>query len=179
MTMLAIQSSLTIDELKQKILKEMTRLSNQFDALDDATVDPVIHEYHPEIKPKVQVRKRIPSVRKQKRSHSPRYYLNEQYRGMSVGSAAMLAASRMGDTPFTASDIGKKIYDYRGVVRFSRMHSVIGSKFISDPRCVRVDRGVYMWDDGMQVSGTHDKKLSQLIDRKTDHPDVYPMMEVE
>ena len=183
--------TITIDELKKQIVAEMKRLSNQLDALEGVTGDPVIHEYKPEIiqapNPmagtkkalRLDDRKRIPSVRKQKRSHSPRYYLNEQYRGLTVGSAAMLAASRMGDTPFTASDIGKKIYDYRGVVRFSRMHSVIGSKFISDPRCVRVDRGVYMWDDGMQVSGTHDKKLSQLIDRKTDHPDVYPMMEVE
>ena len=186
--------TISIDQLKQEILKEMQRLNNQLAALDGITGDPVIHEYKPEIIQapdpmagrkkalRLDDRKRIPSVRKQKRSHSPRYYLNEQYRGMSVGSAAMLAAARMGDTPFTAQDLGKLIYDYRGVVRFSRMHSVIGSKLISDPRCVRIFRGKYRWDDGMQVSGTHDKKLSQLIDRKTDHPIVmdHPkMMEVE
>ena len=185
--------SVTINELKQKIDEEITRLRSQRNALDSITGDPVIHEYSPEIiqapKPmgsrlrekalRLDNRKRRISTPKKKREHPPRYYLNEQYRGMTVSGATLLAAARMGDEAFTATDIGKKIYDYRGVERVSRMHSVIGSSLTSDPRCVRVDRGRYMWDDGMRMAGTHDKKLEQLIDRKTDSPDQFGEIIVE
>jgi hypothetical protein len=170
--------TITINELKEKIIVEMKRLSNQLDALDGVTGDPVIHEYKPEIIqapnialglpiPKEEVkanakRKYIrssPTNMKKTTEHSARYYLNDQYRGLTVGAATILAASRMGDKPFRASDIGRKIYDYRGVTRFSNMHSVIGSTFERDERFVRVDRGVYMWDDNVQTTGTHNKKL--------------------
>ena len=185
--------TISIDQLKQEIVKEMTRLSNQLDALEGVTGDPVIHEYKPEIieapKPmgsrlrekalRLDNRKRRISTPKKKREHPPRYYLNEQYRGMTVSGATLLAAARMGDESFTATDIGKKIYDYRGVERVSRMHSVIGSSLTSDPRCVRVDRGRYMWDDGMRMAGTHDKKLEQLIDSKTDSPENFQEIVVE
>tara|TARA_Y100001947_G_scaffold133398_1_gene120143 strand:+ start:59 stop:637 length:579 start_codon:yes stop_codon:yes gene_type:complete len=185
--------TISIDQLKQEIVKEMTRLSNQLDALEGVTGDPVIHEYKPEIieapKPmgsrlrekalRLDNRKRRISTPKKKREHPPRYYLNEQYRGMTVSGATLLAAARMGDEAFTATDIGKKIYDYRGVERVSRMHSVIGSSLTSDPRCVRVDRGRYMWDDGMRMAGTHDKKLEQLIDSKTDSPENFQEIVVE
>ena len=183
--------TVSINELKEEILKEMKRLSNQLTALDSITGDPVIHEYKPEIieAPKPMAgrkkaytldnRKRRISSHKKKREHAPRHYLNEQYRGMTVSGATLLAAARMGDEAFTATDIGKKIYDYRGVERVSRMHSVIGSSLTSDPRCVRVDRGRYMWDDGMRMAGTHDKKLEQLIDSKTDSPENFQEIVVE
>ena len=185
--------TVSINELKEEIVKEMKRLSNQLTALDSITGDPVIHEYKPEIieapKPmgsrlrekalRLDNRKRRISTPKKKREHPPRYYLNEQYRGMTVSGATLLAAARMGDEAFTATDIGKKIYDYRGVERVSRMHSVIGSSLTSDPRCVRVDRGRYMWDDGMRMAGTHDKKLEQLIDSKTDSPENFQEIVVE
>ena len=176
--------TISIDQLKQEIVKEMKRLSNQLDALDGIVGDPVIHEYKPEITqapnlalglpiPKEEVQARVkrkyrrssPVNMKKTTEHPARFYLNEQYRGLTVGAATILAASRMGDVPFRASDIGKKIYDYRGVIRFSKMHSVIGSTFERDDRFVRVDRGVYMWDDNVKISGTQDKKLQQLINK--------------
>ena len=174
--------TISIDQLKQEIVKEMTRLSNQLDALEGVTGDPVIHEYKPEItqapnlalglpvskeevlsRAKRKYRKSSPTNVKKTTEHPARFYLNEQYRGLTVGAATVLAASRMGDVPFRASDIGKKIYDYRGVTRCSKMHSVVGGTFDRDERFVRVDRGMYMWDDNVKVTGTHDK-LQQLID---------------
>ena len=185
--------TISIDQLKQEIVKEMKRLSNQLDALEGVTGDPVIHEYKPEIiqapNPlgtrlsekalRLDNRKRRIGVAKKKREHPPRYYLNEQYRGMTVSAATLLAAARMGDESFNATDIGKKIYDYRGVERVSRMHSVIGSSLTSDPRCVRIERGVYMWDDGMRMPGTHDKKLEKLVNMKTDSPEQFSELVVE
>ena len=164
--------TVSINELKEEIVKEMKRLSNQLTALDGITGDPVIHEYKPEIikapsvvqksKPKRKYRRSSPINIKKTTEHPARFYLNEQYRGLTVGAATTLAASRMGDTPFRASDIGKKIYDYRGVIRFSKMHSVIGSTFERDERFVRVDRGMYMWDENVKVAGTQEKKLLQF-----------------
>ena len=164
--------SVSIKELKEKIIAEMKRLSNQLDALEGVTGDPVIHEYRPEIiqapiivketKQKRKYRRSSPVNMKKTTEHPARFYLNEQYRGLTVGAATTLAASRMGDTPFRASDIGKKIYDYRGVIRFSKMHSVIGSTFERDERFVRVDRGMYMWDENVKVAGTQEKKLLQF-----------------
>ena len=183
--------TISIDQLKQEIVKEMKRLSNQLDALEGVTGDPVIHEYKPEIiqapnpmagREKAYTldnKKRRIGTAKKKREHPPRYYLNEQYRGMTVSAATLLAAARMGDESFNATDIGKKIYDYRGVERVSRMHSVIGSSLTSDPRCVRVERGVYMWDDGMRMPGTHDKKLEKLVNMKTDSPEKFSELVVE
>ena len=185
--------TVSINELKEEIVKEMKRLCNQLTALDSITGDPVIHEYKPEIiqapKPmgsrlrekalRLDNRKRRISSHKKKREHPPRYYLNEQYRGMTVSAATLLAAARMGDEAFNATDIGKKIYDYRGVERVSRMHSVIGSSLTSDPRCVRVERGRYMWDDGIRMAGTHDKKLEKLVNMKTDSPEQFSELVVE
>ena len=185
--------TISIDQLKQEILKEMQRLNNQLAALDGITGDPVIHEYKPEIieapKPmgsrlrekalRLDNRKRRISSHKKKREHAPRHYLNEQYKGMTVSGATLLAAARMGDESFTATDIGKKIYDYRGVERVSRMHSVIGSSLTSDPRCVRVERCKYMWDNEMRMAGTHDKKLEKLVNMKTDSPDQFSELVVE
>ena len=153
--------SVTIEALRQQIKEEIDKLTEMEASL-----------------PKAQKKRRI-STHKKKREHPPRYYLNEQYRGMSVSAATLLAAARMGDEAFNATDIGKKIYDYRGVERVSRMHSVIGSSLTSDPRCVRVERGRYMWDDGIRMAGTHDKKLAQLIDSKTDSPDNFQEIVVE
>ena len=163
--------SVTINELKQKIDEEITRLRSQRNALDSITGDPVIHEYKPEIiqapsiiqesKPKRKYRRSSPINMKKTTEHPARYYLNEQYRGLTVGAATVLAAARMGDKPFRASDIGKKIYDYRGVIRFSKMHSVVGSTFERDERFVRVDRGMYMWDENVKIAGTQEKKLPQ------------------
>jgi len=183
--------NVSITELKEEIVKEMKRLSNQLTALDDITGDPVIHEYKPEIieapnpmagREKAYTldnRKRRIGVAKKKREHAPRYYLNEQYRGMTVSAATLLAAARMGDKSFNATDIGKKIYDYRGVERVSRMHSVVGSSLTSDPRCVRVERGRYMWDDGVSMAGTHNKKLEKLVNMNTDSPEQFSELVVE
>ena len=181
--------TISIDQLKQEILKEMQRLNNQLTALDGITGDPVIHEYKPEIikapsvvqksKPKRKYRRSSPTNMKKTTEHPARFYLNEQYRGLTIGAATTLAASRMGDQPFRASDIGRKIYDYRGVTRFSNMHSVIGSTFERDERFVRIERGVYMWDDSVKISGTQNKKLQQLIDRKTDSPENFSEIVVE
>ena len=166
--------TLTIRELKESILIEMKRLNDQLTALDGITGDTVTHEYKKAKPKKVRI-----ATTKKKREHAPRHYLNEQYRGMTVSGATLLAAARMGDEPFNATDIGKKIYDYRGVERVSRMHSVIGSSLTSDPRCVRVERGKYMWDDGIRMAGTHDKKLEKLVNMKTDSPDQFSELVVE
>ena len=154
--------SVTIEALRQQIKEEIDKLTEMEASL-----------------PKAQKKRVYDNSYRRKRQHPPRYYLNEQYRGLSISAASLLAASRMGDEPFNATDIGKKIYDYRGVERVSRMHSVIGSSLTSDPRCVRVERGKYMWDDGMRMAGTHDKKLEKLIDRKTDSPDNFGEIVVE
>ena len=153
--------SVTIEALRQQIKEEIDKLTEMEASL-----------------PKAQKKRRI-STHKKKREHPPRYYLNEQYRGMTVSAATLLAAARMGDEAFNATDIGKKIYDYRGVERVSRMHSVIGSSLTSDPRCVRVERGKYMWDDGIRMAGTHDKKLEKLVNMKTDSPDQFSELVVE
>jgi len=181
--------TISIDQLKQEILKEMKRLNNQLAALDGITGDVVVHKVKPEIvpaqsmmlksKPKRKYRRSSPVNIKKTTEHPARFYLNEQYRGLTIGAATTLAASRMGDKPFRASDIGRKIYDYRGVTRFSNMHSVIGSTFERDERFVRVERGVYMWDDSVKISGTQDNKLQQLINRKTDSPDNFSEIVVE
>ena len=132
--------SVSINELKEKIIAEMKRLSNQLDALEGVTGDPVIHEYRPEIiqapKPmgsrlrekalRLDNRKRRIGTAKKKREHPPRYYLNEQYRGMTVSAATLLAAARMGDEAFNATDIGKKIYDRKEI---QDIGGVLGSDF--------------------------------------------------
>ena len=154
---------LRLGDIIDQIVSEIEQLQKQVKQIDAINKDRVVT-----VKPK---RKRTPVHKKNTKiikEMPARYYLNDQYRGLSVVAATLLAGSKMGDNPFKASDIGRKIYDYRGVVRFSNMHSVVGNALDGDERFVRVDRGVYMWDDHAKTKGTHATKLKSLCVERFD-----------